>query len=142
VTLFSYLKVSNGSKTLTWKYVNITRKGNNTIEKDSDKAKICQQFDLRAKEKLKFLLTKVEYENAQLICRKLGGKLPLPTKEKDFSETIGNEYLSEPLHRLSCKKLWLPIVQVNFRLVLFLNNKIFFTIYFSNINIFGLKILR
>lgn len=83
------------------------------MEKETNITKICQQSEKTAKEKLQFILIKVEYENAQLICRKLGGKIPLPTKEKDFSATIGNEYLSDPSYKSSCKRLWLPIVQVD-----------------------------
>ncbi len=84
------------------------------MEKETNITKICQQSEKTAKEKLQFILTKVEYENARLICRKLGGKIPLPTKDKDFNATIGNEYFSEPSYRSPCKRLWLPIVQVDF----------------------------
>ncbi len=84
------------------------------MEEYTNITKICQQSEKTVKEKLQFILTKVEYENAEMICRKLGGKIPLPTKDKNFSATIGNEYLSDPSYKSSCKRLWLPIVQVDF----------------------------
>jgi hypothetical protein len=88
------------------------RKGNNTSEKDTDVTKICQQSQLEVKEKLYFLFSKVEYKNAQLICKTMGGKMPLPTKEKDFNATIGEEFYSNSINKSHCNKLWLPIVQV------------------------------
>jgi hypothetical protein len=100
------------NKTLTWKTVNIVSKGNNTTEKDTDMTKICQQSKVKVKEELQFLFSKMDYKNAQLTCKKMGGKMPLPTKEKDFNATIGEEYYSNGISTSECKKLWLPIVQV------------------------------
>ncbi len=99
------------------------------MENETNITKICQQSEKTAKEKLQFILTKVEYESAEMICRKLGGKIPLPTKDKDFSATIGNEYFSEPSYRSSCKRLWLPIVQVNFSIAFFIQEKLKFILF-------------
>jgi len=114
------------------------------MEEDTNITKICQQSEKTAKEKLQFILTKVEYENAEMICCKLGGKIPLPTKDKDFSATIGNEYFSEPSYRSSCKRLWLPIVQVNFSIAFFkIQEKLKFIlfIYFHNIKMSNITYL-
>jgi hypothetical protein len=75
---------------------------------------ICQQTKVQEKGKLRFLYNKVSYENAKLICKKMGGQMPLPIKEKDFNATIGKYYYSDVTIKDSCRKLWLPIIQVKF----------------------------
>ena len=92
------------------------------MEKDTDMTKICQQLEINSKVKLRLILTKVEYENAQLICHKLGGKIPLPTKDKDFRDTIANEYFSDPTYSSSCRRFWLPIIQVDFLIAYIFDN--------------------
>ncbi len=64
------------------------------------------------------LFTKVGYFDAQLNCKRLRGQIPLPANEKDFNDTIGKEYFSNSSNNLLCKKLWLPIVQVCFPLII------------------------
>ena len=84
--------------------------------------KICQQSEVEAKEKLQVLFSKLDYKNAQLLCKKMGGKMPLPSKENDVISTIGQVYYSNSTNKQQeCKKLWLPIVQVGLLLFFLLS---------------------
>jgi hypothetical protein len=81
---------------------------------------ICQESELEdSKLNVTILFAKAGYFDAQLNCQRLGGQIPLPANEKDFNDTIGNEYFSNSSNKLQCKKLWLPIVQVCFLLIIY-----------------------
>ncbi len=102
-------------RVLKWNSTSIESKGNHTNTNQTDLSNICQQTKVQEKGKLRFLFNKVSYENAKLICKKMGGQIPLPIKEKDFNATIGKYYYSDSTINQSCRKLWLPIVQVKFQ---------------------------
>jgi hypothetical protein len=97
---------------LKWNTAVVESKGNHTKTNVTDMAKICQQAKVQEQGKLRFLMNKVSYENAKLICKKMGGQMPLPTSKKDFNATIGKNYYSDSTINQVCKKLWLPIIQV------------------------------
>ena len=99
-----------------WKSANFTSQGNNTKVIETNATTICQESEMEdKKEKLRILFTKSRYTDAELICHKLGGHIPLPTNEKDFKDTLGKEYDSKSFNTSQCKKLWLPIIQVCFQ---------------------------
>ena len=90
----------------------ITSQGGYIQTKTIEVDKICEQAEIQNILKMNIILNKVVYSAAKTMCQKLGGKMPLPTAQKDFNATIGNHVYASKSLSAACKELWLPIIQV------------------------------
>ena len=86
-------------------------KGSNIETKEKEMGKICQKSKENTKTILNIVPYKYVYSSARTMCQMLGGTMPLPIDDNNFNETIG-QYLTPNIIE-SCNEIWLPIIQVN-----------------------------
>jgi hypothetical protein len=96
-------------KLFNWTNVYVSSQSNNLSQSPIMRSEFCDTM-ISNKTTVRIINFELPFKMSYSLCLELGGKMPLPTKSKDFAATFGENIMS--YFPPECKRVfWIPVVK-------------------------------